>query len=79
MTGLAAAHMGLANRGTLVAGAAADLVLFDPDTIIDNATPQAPELLSTGVLAVWVNGEQVFANGAATGKHSGQVIRRGAE
>lgn len=79
MTGLAAAHMGMENRGTLVAGAAADLVLFDPDTIIDNATPQTPELLSTGVLGVWVNGEQVFANGVTTGKHPGQVIRRGKE
>ncbi|MCJ7556355.1 MAG: D-aminoacylase [Gammaproteobacteria bacterium] len=78
-SGLAAKHMGITDRGTLVPGAAADLVLFDPDTIIDNATPQEPELLSTGVLGVWVNGEQVFAKGAATGKRPGQVIRRGAE
>ncbi len=76
MTGLAARHMGITDRGTLVAGAAADLVLFDPDTIIDHATPQEPELLSSGVLGVWVNGEQVFTNGLATGKHPGKVIKR---
>jgi N-acyl-D-amino-acid deacylase len=75
-SGLAAQHMGISDRGTLVAGGAADLVLFDPDTIIDLATPQEPELLSTGILAVWVNGEQVFANGRSTGKRPGHVIRR---
>lgn len=76
MTGLAAHHMGMTDRGTLVVGAAADLVLFDPDTIIDHATPQEPELLSTGVLGVWVNGELVFSEGQATGKHPGKVVKR---
>ena len=75
-TGLAARHMGFTDRGTLVPGAVADLVLFDPDTIIDNATPQEPERLSTGVLAVWVNGEQVFADGQPTGKRPGRAILR---
>ena len=79
MTGLAAAHMGIADRGILVAGAAADMVLFDPDTIIDHATPQEPELLSTGVLTVWVNGQPVFSDGKITGNHPGQVIKRGAQ
>jgi N-acyl-D-amino-acid deacylase len=76
MTGLAARHMGFANRGTLRAGAKADLVLFDPDTVIDRATPAAPELLSEGIVAVWVAGQQVFADGKATGARPGKIIRR---
>jgi N-acyl-D-amino-acid deacylase len=79
MTGLAAAHMGMTNRGTLVAGSAADMVLFDPDTIIDHATPQQPELLSSGILTVWVNGLAVFSDGKVTGNHPGQVIKRSPE
>ena len=79
MTGLAARHMGMSKRGTLVAGAAADMVLFDPDTVIDHATPQEPELLSSGILTVWVNGQAVFSDGKVTGNHPGQVIRRSAE
>jgi N-acyl-D-aspartate/D-glutamate deacylase len=75
-SGLAARHMGITDRGTLVPGSAADLVLFDPDTVIDRATPQEPEKLSSGVLGVWVNGEQVFADGRATGKRPGRVIKR---
>ena len=76
MTGLAAAHMGLANRGILQPGAAADLVLFDPDTVIDNATPEDTKALSSGITAVWVNGQIVYENGEVTGNYPGQVIRR---
>jgi N-acyl-D-amino-acid deacylase len=78
MSGLAARHMGITGRGILKTGAAADLVLFDADAIIDRATPQEPELLSTGVLGVWVNGEPVFLDGKATGKRPGKVVRRSA-
>lgn len=77
MTGLAAKHMGFTNRGTLAPGAAADMVLFDPDTVIDHATPQQPELLSSGILKVWVNGQAVFSDGKVTGNRPGQVIKRG--
>lgn len=76
MTGLAAQHMGFANRGVIRAGAKADLVLFNPDTVIDRATPEAPELLSEGIVAVWVAGQQVFADGRATGARPGTIIRR---
>lgn len=79
MTGLAAQHMGISNRGTLVPGAAADMVLFDPETVIDHATPQQPELLSGGILKVWVNGQAVFSEGKVTGNLPGQVIKRGAK
>ena len=76
-SGLAAQHAGIADRGIIRAGAYADLVLFDPDRIIDRATPKDPQLLSIGIEHVWVNGVEVFRAGAATGAHPGRVIRRG--
>ena len=75
-TALAADHMGIRDRGRLAAGQAADLVLFDPQTVIDRATPQDPHRLSTGIVAVWVNGEPVFTDGKATGRRPGRVLRR---
>jgi N-acyl-D-amino-acid deacylase len=78
MTGLAAAHMGFENRGIIRTGARADLVLFDPDAVIDRATPQSPELLSAGVDTVWVGGRSVYEGGRETGARPGVVIRRGA-
>jgi N-acyl-D-amino-acid deacylase len=74
MSGLAAEHMGFSDRGIIRAGAAADLVLFDPATVIDNATPQDPGALSSGVSKVWVNGVVVFENGGATGAGPGRFI-----
>jgi len=74
-SGLAAAHMGFHDRGVIRPGLKADLVLFDPNDVLDHATPAAPEALSVGIERVWVNGEIVFENGKATGKHPGQIIR----
>ncbi|MGH8167702.1 MAG: amidohydrolase family protein, partial [Woeseiaceae bacterium] len=79
MTGLAAAHMGFDDRGVIRAGARADLVLFDPDTVIDRATPEQPELMSEGISTVWVGGLRVYENGRATGARPGKVIRRSLE
>jgi len=76
MTGLSAAHMGFTDRGLIRQGAVADLVLFDPDTVIDRATPLAPDLLSEGITSVWVSGELVFTEGAATENRPGRIIRR---
>ncbi len=76
MTGLTAAHMGFTDRGLIRQGAVADLVLFDPATVIDHATPLAPSELSEGITSVWVSGELVFADGAATDNRPGKVIRR---
>jgi N-acyl-D-amino-acid deacylase len=76
MTGLAAAHMGFEDRGVIRKAARADLVLFDPATIIDRATPESPQHLSEGVVSVWVGGERVFDEGDATGARPGKVIRR---
>jgi len=75
-TALAAEHMGFTDRGRIAKGLAADLVLFDPSAVIDNATTEKPHELSTGITAVWVNGIPVFENGAATGARPGVVIRR---
>ena len=78
MTALAADHVGMRgkSRGRIAPGMFADLVLFDPATIIDRATPQEPHLTSVGVVHVWVNGVEVYANGTATGARPGRVIRR---
>ena len=75
-TSLAAQHTGIRDRGRLAPGAYADLVLFDPSTITDRATPRAPQEPSAGVARVWVNGMLVFADGTATGRKAGHVIRR---
>lgn len=76
MTGLSASHMGFTDRGLIRQGAMADLVLFDPDTVIDRATPLEPDALSAGITAVWVSGELVFTDGAVTESRPGKVIRR---
>ena len=77
MTGRSADAMGIRNRGRLVVGNYADLVLFDPDTITDNATMDNSTALSTGVHSVWVNGVLAFENGMPTKRFSGRVITRG--
>ena len=77
MTGLAADHMGFSDRGTISVGSVADLVLFDPEIVIDRATPAEPHLQSEGVVMVWVNGVTVFRDGEATGAFPGTVLKRG--
>jgi N-acyl-D-amino-acid deacylase len=76
MSGLAAQHMGFTNRGLIAPGYFADLVLLDPETVIDNATPADPQAANTGISTVWVNGQAVFENGTITGLRPGVVIRR---
>src|SRR5262245_7176926 len=84
LTSVPAALFGIPNRGALAAGKAADLVLFDPDTV----APKAPEyaydfpnkgrrLISRaqGVEATYIAGEQVFERGAHTGALAGRVLR----
>jgi len=76
MTSLAAANVGIADRGTISPGKYADLVLFDPRTVVDRATTAEPHAVSEGIDRVWVNGEVVFTNGGTTGKHPGKALRR---
>jgi N-acyl-D-amino-acid deacylase len=76
MTALSAANVGIAGRGVIALGAAADLVLFDPKIVADRATVEHPLRLSTGIARVWVNGKLVFANGRSTHAKPGVAIRR---
>jgi N-acyl-D-amino-acid deacylase len=75
MTTLPASRLGLTRRGRLAPGYAADLVVFDPDTIADTATFEAPHSYPTGVAHVAVNGVLVVEQGAFTGRTPGKVIR----
>jgi len=76
MTSLSAENVGLKERGTIVPGMFADLVLFDPATIADRATIATPHALSVGIAKVWVNGSLVFDAGKPTGSTPGKVLRR---
>ncbi|MFY9610905.1 MAG: D-aminoacylase [Blastocatellia bacterium] len=76
MTSMPAARLGLKDRGLIRVGMKADLVLFDPKRVIDRSTFEEPELISEGVLRVFVNGEPVWINGKTTGRLPGAVIRR---
>jgi len=76
MTGLAAEHLGITDRGTIVPGNYADLVLFNPETVIDNANIGNAKALSTGIERVWINGTIVYQNQQPTGKYPGMLIKR---
>jgi N-acyl-D-amino-acid deacylase len=76
MTGLAAAHVGIADRGLIRPGAFADLVLFNAAEVADRSTIERPEALSVGIAKVWVNGVAVFAYGRPTGVYPGMPVRR---
>ena len=77
MTGLTAEHLGIKNRGIIAKGNFADLVLFNPDTVQDNAVIGNNKALSTGIEAVWVNGEMVYKNQKSTSKYSGVFVKKG--
>ncbi len=74
MTSLPAARLKLTDRGVVRAGAWADLVLFDPATVIDRSTFNEPFTLSTGIRNVWVNGTLVWDEPRPTGARPGQVL-----
>ncbi len=74
MTGRAADVFGLVDRGRLKPGHAADLVLFDQETIIDRATWKEPRRPAEGIVAVLVNGRLASAGGQATGGGNGRLL-----
>jgi len=76
MTSLSADNLGIKKRGRIKAGYYADLVLFEPSTVKDNATIANPQTISTGILKVWVNGTEVFNGNETSGFHPGKVILR---
>ena len=67
--------LSLTDRGRLRKGYFADVVVFDPDTVQDHATYDAPHQLSTGVENVWINGMRALNNGEATRVASGRIVR----
>jgi N-acyl-D-amino-acid deacylase len=75
LTSLPASNLGIEDRGRLEPGHFADVVVFDPATITDNATFEQPHQLATGVIHVFVNGQQVVADGEHTGALPGRVVR----
>ncbi len=75
LSGLPAARLKLADRGTLAPGKAADIVLFDPAKISDPADFQRPQQYATGVSDVFVNGVQVLKGGEPTGATPGRFLK----
>ena len=75
MTGRAADSMGIVDRGRIQIGNFADLVLFDPNTVIDNATMKEPMATSSGIENVWVNGVLSFDKNEPTHAYAGQIVR----
>ena len=74
MTGLTAEVFGLNDRGRIAVGCAADIVIFDPEKIMDAATYENPKSRSEGVHMTIVNGETVYANGEVTGAAAGRLV-----
>jgi N-acyl-D-amino-acid deacylase len=75
LAALPAQNMRIDRRGELKKGYFADVVVFDPETIQDHATFVAPHQYSTGMIHVFVNGEQVLKDGEHTGAKPGRAIR----
>jgi N-acyl-D-amino-acid deacylase len=76
MTGFPARKFGLEGRGGLREGAYADLVVFDPDGIIDRGSFEDPNQAPAGIAHVFVNGTQVVRDGSHIGARPGRALRR---
>jgi N-acyl-D-amino-acid deacylase len=76
MTSLPAQRLGWTDRGVIREGAYADLVLFNPDTIIDRATFAEPHELPLGIQQVFVSGVAVWSDGKPTGARPGRVLSK---
>ena len=76
MTGFPSTRLNLDNRGILKEGALADIVVFNPETIIDNSTFLDPHQFPTGVHYVIVNGTTVVTEDGQLNEFPGRVLRR---
>jgi N-acyl-D-amino-acid deacylase len=76
MTCLPARRFGLSGRGTVAAGAYADITVFDPATVIDRATFEQPIMPAVGIDHVFVNGRPVWREAGPTGERPGRALRR---
>ena len=75
LTQFPAGNLKLKDRGTLAPGHFADIAVFDPARIRDHATFEQPHQLATGMVHVFVNGEQVLSGGMHTGAKPGRFVR----
>ena len=76
MTSMPAARLKLADRGTIAVGKKADLMLFDPATIIDRSTFEQPRLRPRGIYRVFVNGKPVWTGDSPENERPGVVLTR---
>jgi N-acyl-D-aspartate/D-glutamate deacylase len=76
MTALPANTIGMVDRGFLAPGMAADVAVFDPNTVIDRATYEDAGQLSEGIRYVLVNGRVALGDGKVTGEQAGRVLAR---
>lgn len=75
VSGAVADRLLIRDRGLSREGMYADVVVFDPATIIDNSTYEKPNPASTGVQEVVVNNVEVIRDGKHTGAKPGRVVR----
>jgi len=76
MTGRPAAHLGLTDRGRIAPGLAADIAIFDPDSVADTATYQQPQQYAVGVRWVVVNGVIELDGQDHRERSAGRVLER---
>ena len=76
MTSLPAQRLGLTDRGQIKAGYHADLVIFDPETIIDKATFQKPHAYPEGIHVVIINGQVVKDDSGFKDVRAGRILRK---
>jgi dihydroorotase/N-acyl-D-amino-acid deacylase len=76
MSSFPARRMGLFDRGVVRPGMKADMVVFNPNTIVDKATFEKPHQYADGVTAVVVNGVVTLADGKMSGERAGRALRR---
>ena len=76
LTSVPAERLGLRDRGVVREGAVADLVVFDPATVADEATYTEPARYPIGIDHVIVNGRPAIVDGAETGERAGRLLRR---
>lgn len=75
ITGLPASYLKLPDRGVLRAGTVADIVVFDPDTVIDRSTWSEPTLYATGIEKVYIGGNPALQDEVLGSERLGRFIR----
>ena len=76
LSGMPAEKLGLKGRGYIKEGLFADMVIFDPSTIIDTATFEDPYRFPKGIEHVLVNGRFAVRDGKLTGERAGRIQRK---